>query len=407
MEQIAEHVGTTPDECCAKYKNLRRTFIRLLKKRRYGKEIKWVHYSICEKVFNECKSLPPSVLEPWDELRVRSLLDSYILNLGRFRSSDCLQKEVWRDIASELGTTEYNCYHKFKNLKRAHFKWLQRSGDSGKPSKWPYHQYFDRIFYEYNPIAGPWDRNKTKQLINAYIQIADKFRSSRYQKKDLWKEISLVVGESSDHCDKKFRNMKHTYLKLKNKARAGGAGSGGAVTKWRYYNDFENIYNPFERWECGTPRAHDEDYVKQILNFYLENKDKFRDQRIKKKTVWRRLAPKIGMSPEECDRKFRNLKQTYVRLSKGRSISGRTPSWPYYEHFEKIFDAPQQPRAHRAPRAHLASSSSEAGPPAPEPCPRVREHALIDIERLFHAMDEANHIQRERNKILEKLLQRN
>lgn len=398
LDGIAEHVGTSPDECATKYKNLRRTFIRLLKKKRVGKEIKWVHFNICEKVFNECKSLPSSILEPWDDHRVRNLLNLYIENLSRFRSSDCLQKDVWRDIASQLATTEYNCYHKYKNLKRAHFKWMQRSRDTGKPAKWPYHQYFERIYYEYNPNTGPWDRVKTKQLMDAYLQIADKFKSPRYQKKDLWKEISIVVGESAAICDKKFRNMKQTYLKLKSRAIAGRA-----ITKWRYYKDFENIYNSANRWEYVNTRTHDVDYVKQLLNFYLENKEKFRDQRIKKKTVWKLLSPEIGLSPEECDRKFRNLKQTYIRLEEKRNLTGRTSSWPYYEYFKRIFDEPKPSR----------KSTSRVSLDKVNICDLQRvgqkAHCKQDddnFDRLIAAMDEANDIQRQRNKILERLLHR-
>lgn len=370
----------------------------MLKKRRLGKEIKWVHYNICEKVFNECKSLPPSVLEPWDDHRVRNLLNLYIENLSRFRGSDCLQKDVWRDIASQLGTTEYNCYHKYKNLKRAHFKWMQRSRDTGKPAKWPYHQYFERIFYEYNPNTGPWDRIKTKELIDAYLQIADKFASPRYQKKDLWKEISTVVGENAANCDKKFRNMKQTYIKLKSRADAGLT-----ITKWRYYKDFESIYNPTNRWASRISRSHDDDYVKQLLNFYLENKEKFQDQRIKKKTMWRFLTPKIGLRPEECDRKFRNLKQTYIRLEEKRNLTGRTSNWPYYAYFERIYNE-SKPARRRIPKVSLDEVPICDLERVVQQAHDKKEDD--NFERLVNAMDEANDIQRERNRILERLLQR-
>lgn len=213
--EISMQIGTTPDECSKKYRNLRRTYIRLLKKKRLGKEIKWVHYNDCEEVFNECKSLPSAVLEPWEDHKVKRLLGLYIENLHRFRNSDCLQKDIWKEIALQLDTTQYNCYHKFKNLKRAYFNSLERSQGTGKPVKWKYYQFFERIFSNYNPAVGPWNRNKTRLLIDKYLQIADKFRNPRYQKKELWKEISAAVGESPSDCDKKFRNLKQTYIRLK------------------------------------------------------------------------------------------------------------------------------------------------------------------------------------------------
>ncbi|CAH0597823.1 unnamed protein product [Chrysodeixis includens] len=401
-DEIAVHLGTTAYECSNKYRNLRRTYIRLLKKKRLGKEIKWVHYNICEEVFKECKSLPPSVLEPWEEHKVRRLLTLYIENLAKFRSPDCLQKDIWKDIASQLETTDYNCYHKFKNLKRAYFNRKERSRESGKPVKWQYFHYLERIFYNYNPNIGHWDKVKTRLLLDGYMQIADKFRNPRYQKKELWKEISLSVGESPNDCNKKFRNLKQTYIRLKMRAD-----SGRCMTKWRYYKDFEAIYSGQAVYKnsCGgspdrTCKAQELDYVKQLLTFYVENKERFRDPLVKKKTVWRILAPKIGMSSEECDRKFRNLKQTYIRLAEKKKETGKSNNWPYYSYFEKIFDEPRR-----------ISNACNQG---------LENMTLTELKRVMHevqdqkdkdkfetlvkAVEESNNIQRERNRILQALL---
>lgn len=402
-EEIAEHLGTSSDECGKKYRNLRRTYIRLLKKKRLGKEVKWVHYNTCEEVFKECKLLPPSVLEPWEEHKVRRLLSLYIENLNKFRSPDCLQKDVWREIASQVGTTEYNCYHKFKNLKRAYFNWKEKSRETGKPIKWQYHNYFERIFYNYNPNIGPWDKNKTRLLIEEYKQIADKFKNPRYQKKELWKDISASVGESPSDCDKKFRNLKQTYIRLKMRAD-----TGRCLTKWRYFKDFEGIYSgpcSYASTSDGPPKmtykSQEDDYVKQLLTFYVENKERFRDPLVKKKNVWRIFAPKIGLTSEECDRKFRNLKQTYIRLTERKRETGKMSNWPYYSYFEKIFDEPMG-----------TDTCSYGG--------NLDDMTLTEIKRvmqevqnrkdndkfdsLVRAVEESNDIQRERNRILQALL---
>lgn len=401
-DEIAVHLGTTSYECSNKYRNLRRTYIRLLKKKRLGKEIKWVHYNICEEVFKECKSLPPSVLEPWEEHKVRRLLTLYIENLPKFRSPDCLQKDIWRDIATQLETTDYNCYHKFKNLKRAYFNRKERSRESGKPIKWQYFHYLERIFYNYNPNIGHWDKVKTRLLLDGYMQIADKFRNPRYQKKELWKEISLSVGESPNDCNKKFRNLKQTYIRLKMKAD-----SGRCMIKWRYYKDFDAIYSAqtvYKNSHDGSPeqtcKTQEEDYVKQLLTFYVENKERFRDPLVKKKTVWRVLAPKIGLSSEECDRKFRNLKQTYIRLAEKKRETGKNNNWPYYSYFEKIFDD----------SLGLGNTCNQ----------NLDNMTLTELKRVMHevqdrkdkdkfetlvrAVEESNNIQKERNRILQALL---
>lgn len=401
--EIAAVVEASPDECIKKYKNLRRTYIRLSKKKRLGKDIKWIHYSICEDVFKECKSL--SLLEPWEDSKVRKLLALYIENLHKFRDPDCLQKDVWKEIASTLGTTDYNCYHKFKNLKRTYFNWLERSRVTGKVVKWPYHHYFERIFYNYNPSLGPWDKNKIKQLIDSYAQIAHKFRNPRFQKKELWKEISIVVGETPSNCDRKFRNLKQTYIRLKMRAE-----TGRCVTRWCYYKNFEAIYSHLNRHSCnddGVPefvyKYQEEDYVKQLLIFYIQNKDKFRDPLMKKKNVWRRIAPKLGLSSDECDRKFRNLKQTYIRLREKKMETGKCNRWPYYSYFEQIYD---EPKMILKGYSHIESDSltlSEIRRVMREMQDRQQDDKF---DKLIQVVQDSNSIQRERNKILKALLDR-
>ncbi|XP_032523279.2 uncharacterized protein LOC116774674 isoform X2 [Danaus plexippus] len=401
--EIALLVGTTPEECDKKYRNLRRTYIRLLKKKRLGKDIKWVHYNICEEVFKDCKSLSPSIFEPWEDSKVRRLLSLYIENINKFRNPDCLQKDIWKEIACLLNTTEYNCYHKFKNLKRTYFNWVERSRESGKLIKWPYHHYFERIYFNYNPNLGPWDRNKIRLLINAYSELAHKFKNPKYQKKELWKDISKKVNEAPSNCDRKFRNLKQTYIRLKMRAD-----TGRAVTKWRYYKDFVAI---FENNCCSVLddghnvvyKTLEQDYVKQLLNFYLDNKNKFKDPLVKKKTLWKQIGPKLGLSPEECDKKFRNLKQTYIRLADKLKETGKGNGWPYYAYFEQIYDEPSSGGKECHHKCDLDTMTLT------EIRNLVHDHGLKDrdkFDRLVRVIEDSNDIQRERNKILQALLDR-
>ncbi|XP_026499424.2 uncharacterized protein LOC113403175 [Vanessa tameamea] len=400
--EVAILVGTSPEECDKKYKNLRRTYIRLFKKKRLGKEIKWIHFNICEDVFRDCKSLSPAVLEPWEDSKVRRLLSLYIENINKFRSPDYLQKDVWKDIASQLHTTEYNCYHKFKNLKRTYFNWLERSRESGKLIKWPYHHYFERIFYNYSPDIGPWDRTKIRQLINAYSEIAHKFKSPKYQKKELWKEISRKIGETASNCDRKFRNLKQTYIRLKMRAD-----SGRSMTKWRYYKDFVSIFET-ETYTINEDRSDviykplEQDYVKQLLAFYIDNKQKFKDPLIKKRSLWKQIGPKLGLSPEECDKKFRNLKQTFIRLVEKKKDTGKDNGWPYYSYFEQIYDEPKPSKecSHKCNIDNMTLSEIRN---------LVRSQDTKDkdkFEKLVKVIEDSNSIQRERNKILQALLDR-
>ncbi|RVE52322.1 hypothetical protein evm_002960 [Chilo suppressalis] len=395
--EIATLVGATPEECHRKFRNLKKTYIRLLKKKRLGKHIKWVHFSTCEEVFKECSSVPSSELELWDDIKVKRLLSLYLENLSKFRDPYCLQKDVWRDIASALGTTEYNCYHKFKNLKRTYLKWLERNNGTGKLIKWPYHSFFERIYYNYKPALGAWDRNKISRLLQAYQQISHKFKNPKYLKKELWKEISSIVGESPLKCDRKFRNLKQTYIRLKMRAD-----TGRSVTKWYYYKDFESIYGHTSvqnTEELGFYK--EENYIVQLLSFYVDNKEKFRDRLMKKKHLWRIIGSKLGLSSEECHRKFRNLKQTYIRLRARKESSGKCNKWPYYSYFEKIY-------CDQKPTLNYCNDDSNIDHTTlfqvKKALKYIQKNDNDKFEKLVRVAEESNEIQRERNRILLALL---
>ncbi|KAF2898651.1 hypothetical protein ILUMI_07522 [Ignelater luminosus] len=71
--------------------------------------------------------------------------------------------------------------------------------------------------------------------------------------------------------------------------------------------------------------------TRYLLQFYAENKEKFRNNKIKKKDLWRQIGSKIGKADYLCDRKFRNLKGTYLKLIRRKRKVGSTPiRWPYF-----------------------------------------------------------------------------
>lgn len=79
--------------------------------------------------------------------------------------------------------------------------------------------------------------------------------------------------------------------------------------------------------------------IKTLLNQYLLNVNKFRSPKVKKKNVWIDIANAVGKGPDCCDKKFRNLKQTYVRLLKKKNRNELVViKWPYFEVFEKIYN---------------------------------------------------------------------
>lgn len=100
-------------------------------------------------------------------------------------------------------------------------------------------------------------------------------------------------------------------------------------------NNSEILENPEE------PEDHwDHDSTVTMLSLYLQNVQKFSNPHIKKKNVWTDIANAVGnKTPDSCDKKFRNLKQTYIRLLRKKKKFGVTVfKWPFFELFEAIYN---------------------------------------------------------------------
>lgn len=118
----------------------------------------------------------------------------------------------------------------------------------------------------------------------------------------------------------------------------------------------------------------DDRSVCMLLDCYLQNIDKFRDPKIKKKNMWVTISSIVGKGPENCDRKFRNLKQTYLRLLKKKNRSGAVNiRWPYFKTFEEIY--------------------TENGEYQPEIQQQIQEGSTEDVAKVLLSINSARPVQ--------------
>ncbi|XP_041969019.1 uncharacterized protein LOC121725909 [Aricia agestis] len=192
----------------------------------------------------------------------------------------------------------------------------------------------------------------------------------------------------------------------------------------------------------------DHESTMAMLSMYLQNIDKFRNPKIKKKNVWIDISNAIGKCPDSCDKKFRNLKLTYIRLLKKKVQSGATwIKWPFFELFEEIYsvDGEYQPEIQQKlkdgttdiiTKALLnigTTSNIEDNPEAGQSSSTVQNEEVHKrlmrkrnaefrkvtlemrdrqkvveekLDRLINIVEESNSIQRERNRLFEHFLSR-
>lgn len=182
-----------------------------------------------------------------------------------------------------------------------------------------------------------------------------------------------------------------------------------------------------------------------MLALYLQNIEKFRNPKIRKKNVWVDIANAIGKGPDSCDKKFRNLKQTYIRLLRKKNRSGVTAfKWPYFDIFEEIYsvDGEYQPEikqkitdgnSDRITKVLMGMDSSskheetfENGESSNGQNDEVKRRLLRKrnaefrkvtlemrdrqrvveekLDRLINIVEESNSIQRERNRLFQQFL---
>ncbi|KAJ8938582.1 hypothetical protein NQ318_013636 [Aromia moschata] len=132
----------------------------------------------------------------------------------------------------------------------------------------------------------------------------------------------------------------------------------------------------------------DETTAKHLLTLYLQNVDKFKNPRVKKKLLWKKIGAVLGKDASVCDKKYRNLKQHYTTLlKKNKKFHKRPIRWPFFSLFEQInskegfkLDEPPEIQADRAET-------------------RLDDATTAGVE----VVEESNNIQRERNKKQESL----
>lgn len=223
------------------------------------------------------------------------------------------------------------------------------------------------------------------------------------------------------------------------------------------YLETEEVYmqiNPGEIMETeGTGEEADDHWehssIKTLLSLYLQNVDKFRNPKVKKKNVWVDISNIVGKGPDSCDKKYRNLKQTYVRLLKKKKQNEVVVvKWPYFEVFEQIYNinGEYQPEiqqriqdgsAESAAQALLSISEQYPSTYEPDQAPdlgessngqneetkrklnrkrttdfrkitlemRNRQRTVEEkLDRLINIVQESNSIQRERNRLFQQFL---
>lgn len=130
---------------------------------------------------------------------------------------------------------------------------------------------------------------------------------------------------------------------------------------------------------------------------------------MKKSKLWTEITQNFkdmgyDLTEEQIEKKYRTVRSTYERINKKNIIAGETiDKWPFYDIMEKIVTDE---------KTRMKSPVKPSKTPIVETISTISNEAIVDrfailnqrLENIESQIERSNNIQKERNKILENLL---
>lgn len=145
-----------------------------------------------------------------------------------------------------------------------------------------------------------------------------------------------------------------------------------------------------------------------MLQSYHLKKQHFKNPLMKKSKLWTEITQNFkdmgyDLTEEQIEKKYRTVRSTYERINK-KNIAGETiDKWPFYDIMEKIVTDE---------KTRMKSPVKPSKTPIVETISTISNEAIVDrfailnqrLENIESQIERSNNIQKERNKILENLL---
>ncbi|XP_008186014.1 uncharacterized protein LOC100164223 isoform X1 [Acyrthosiphon pisum] len=390
----------------------------------------------------------------WDDISIRYLIYCWSQLRDQFANCpDKNKKTLWEHVSERLVEHGFyfdaqTCDTKWRSLKKIYMynKTRNSKKDNKHPITWNHYSEMDKaikgIPYEISDIENdddndidnngqneddddftrenrdnvgeyenadssrrfvdkcPWTIESTKELIRLYGKHRKKFSAANQGEKHLlWQDIAHQFSQlgyqySANNCNDKWRNLKMTYKKNKQRAVKYGI----EYIKWCYFKDMDNI---FKNTPEGSPEHNDiitvslidedelDDIKKEneaynhmnVVDETIENNEEepielppsgntdiwteqatkclielwglYRPRFLlapqgKKRLLWDEISNQLRQNGHNysglvCDRKWRLLKANYVkRREKYKQLGVNSVKWHYYHDLDRLLGVPAE-----------------------------------------------------------------
>lgn len=314
-----------------------------------------------EQLLRDDKNIISSV--EWSHKMTLLLLELYRIHLDEFKNNKIRKKTIWGQIALGLEEAGYGsltwraCAKKFYNL-RSTYQGMMDSNRKTGCKKWPYYDLFYNLFGLSASAAQGGDDDdstpprtvKRRRRSGLGVESGDADQLTNRPNKRSRGEIQQVSWLTDIMTGETTAIGVETQLKLIENT---DDEIPGQVQEAEVVDDRSS--GPTVEWTHNLTMI--------LLELYQAHVDDFRNDKIRKKSVWARIASGIqsagyaNMTWEVCEKKFRNLKCTYRTIVENKkSERGRT-KWPYYEIFHELFGSSQSLDAGRVELTDIRNES--------------------------------------------------
>lgn len=196
-----------------------------------------------------------------------------------------------------------------------------------------------------------WLHNEVCLLLDLYREHLHLLKDPCTKKSTVWCLIANLLHKTPEACDKKFRDLKSRFMKIKENPNPERR-----QRRWEYFDIMEELLTgdpddikhnsiAYDQETVHHSIASQQDnnlfnhWIKQdvylLLDLYKQHLHLFEDPCTKKYEVWRQIAAALSKTPEACDKKFRDLKTRYKRITIDKSGSARK-KWEYFDIMQEL-----------------------------------------------------------------------
>lgn len=211
---------------------------------------------------------------------------------------------------------------------------------------------FETVVMDVESSQLTWTDDLIRSLIGSRSVMAKHFAERRCSPNRLWRrianEMNRVQGRklpllTGPDCDRKWRNLLQTF----NKIRSRDASFERGTVKWKFYSLMLDALSSFTGVDVDSNHNDTKQtpWTNRLVRLLIETRasmsKNFELQTCSKSKLWQRIAVEINsvaghltpsVTGQDCDRKWRNLVQTFkvMRDRMRRSTGSPGFHWKFY-----------------------------------------------------------------------------